>query len=79
MSLNQASVVYEAPLVMPRHFFQTAMAVGSLLRTLLFDTRPTDPLTYAAVIGTVLALATAASLAPGVRAMRIDPMTALRN
>jgi len=56
-----------------------AMAAGSLLKTLLFDTRPTDPLTYAAVIGGVLALSAGASIVPAVRAMRVDPMTALRN
>jgi len=55
-----------------------AMAAGSLLRTLLFDTRTTDPLTYAAVIGGVLALAIGASIVPALRAMRVDPITALR-
>jgi putative ABC transport system permease protein len=57
----------------------TAMAAGSVLRTMLFDTRMTDPLTYATVVSAVLALATAASLVPAVRAMRVDPMSALRN
>ena len=56
----------------------TAMAAGSLLRSLLFDTRTTDPLTYATVVGAVLALATAASLVPAIRAMRVDPIAALR-
>jgi putative ABC transport system permease protein len=55
-----------------------AMTAGSLLRTLLFDTRATDPLTYAVVIGGVLALAIAASVVPARRAMRVDPMIALR-
>ena len=49
------------------------------LRTLLFDTRTTDPLTYAAVVGGVLALATVASLVPAVHTMRVDPIAALRN
>lgn len=57
----------------------TAMAAGSLVRALLFDTRTTDPLTHATVVGGVLALATAASLVPAVRAMRVDSITALRN
>jgi ABC-type antimicrobial peptide transport system permease subunit len=56
-----------------------AMAAGSLLRGLLFDTRTTDPLTYAAVIAGVLALAAGASLVPAIRATRVDPITALRN
>jgi ABC-type antimicrobial peptide transport system permease subunit len=56
-----------------------AMAAGSLLRTLLFDTRPTDPLTYVIVVAGVIALAAAAGVVPAVRAMRVDPLTALRN
>jgi ABC-type antimicrobial peptide transport system permease subunit len=55
-----------------------AMAAGSLLRTLLFDTRMTDPLTYAAVMAGVFAMAIAASIVPAVRAMRVDPIAALR-
>jgi putative ABC transport system permease protein len=55
-----------------------AMACGSLLRTLLFNTRATDPWTYAAVMACVAALAAGASIVPAMRAMRIDPMTALR-
>jgi ABC-type lipoprotein release transport system permease subunit len=55
------------------------MAGGSLLRGFLFDTRTTDPLTYAAVTAGVLGLAAVASLVPAVRAMRVDPITALRN
>jgi putative ABC transport system permease protein len=57
----------------------TAMAAGSLLRTLLFDTRSTDPLTYVIVVAGVLALAAAAGVVPAVRAMRVDPLVALRN
>ena len=56
----------------------TTMAAGSLLTALLFDTRTTDPLTYAVVIGGVLALAVAASFVPALRAMRVDPIIALR-
>jgi len=55
-----------------------AMASGSLLRALLFDTQPTDPATFAAVGITVLALASAASAVPALRATRVDPLTALR-
>ena len=56
-----------------------AMAGGSLLRTMLYDTRTTDPLTYVAVTALVLAVAVAASLVPATRAMSVDPMSALRN
>jgi putative ABC transport system permease protein len=55
-----------------------AMASGSLLRALLFDTQPTDPATFAAVGITVLALASAASAVPALRATRVNPITALR-
>ena len=56
-----------------------AMAGGSLLRTMLFETRTSDPLTYALVTVLVLAVAVAASVVPARRAMTIDPMSALRN
>jgi putative ABC transport system permease protein len=55
-----------------------ALAAGPLLKSLLFETRTTDPVTYAAVFCMVMLLAFAASLAPARRAMRVDPMTALR-
>jgi ABC-type lipoprotein release transport system permease subunit len=40
---------------------------------------PTDPLTFLCVIGVLSAVAVAATLAPGLRAIRVDPMTALRS
>jgi len=55
-----------------------AMAGGSLLRSFLFETPTTDPATYAAVFGGVLAMAVLASVVPAIRAMRVDPLTALR-
>ena len=49
-----------------------------LMRDLLFEISPTDPVTFAAV-AVLLVLATgAASAIPARRATRIDPMTALR-
>jgi putative ABC transport system permease protein len=56
-----------------------SVAAGPLIRGLLFDTRTTDPLTYAMVIATVVVLTLGASIAPARRAMRVDPMIALRN
>jgi ABC-type antimicrobial peptide transport system permease subunit len=56
-----------------------ALAVTRLLTGLLFQVRPTDPITF---IGTALALVVAAAcatLVPAVRAVRTDPAHALRS
>jgi putative ABC transport system permease protein len=47
-------------------------------RTLLYEVSPTDPLTLAAVTLVLLATALVACLVPALRAMRIDPVAALR-
>lgn len=54
------------------------LAAGPMLKGLLFDTRPSDPGTYAIVVGALIALTVAASIVPARRAMRVDPMIALR-
>ncbi len=48
------------------------------LATLLFDIKPVDFLTYAAMAALLLATALAACYLPGRRVMRIDPAVALR-
>jgi putative ABC transport system permease protein len=48
------------------------------IASLLFGVKPTDALTYAAVALALLAVTAAASLVPARRAMRVDPMIALR-
>ena len=58
--------------------FAGATAVTRLLTSMLFGVKPGDPATYAAVIGIVLAAALLASYIPARRAMRVDPMVALR-
>lgn len=58
-----------------------ALATGlrGSLHTLLFGITPNDPASFLAVPGVLLAVALVASLGPARRAMRVDPMTTLRN
>ena len=56
-----------------------ALAAGRLLATQLFEVRPTDPPTYAAVAFVLLATGMLACAIPAMRAMRVDPLVALRN
>ena len=55
-----------------------AFALTRYLRTLLFNVSPTDWLTFTAVPLILFAVALAASYFPARRAMRVDPMQALR-
>ncbi|MFZ0962591.1 MAG: ABC transporter permease [Terriglobia bacterium] len=55
-----------------------ALAVARLLRGMLFGIRPTDPFTLAAVVAVLLGVALGASVIPGRRATKVDPMVALR-
>ena len=55
-----------------------AVALTRLLRALLFDVSPTDPLTFAAVAVALAAVALMATLLPARRAARVDPLPALR-
>ena len=56
-----------------------AFAVTRVLQKSLFEVTPTDPATLVAVSGVLLLVALIAGLAPTHRAIRIDPMTALRS
>jgi putative ABC transport system permease protein len=55
-----------------------AFALTRLLQTLLFEISPTDPATLAAVCVGVLAVAVLSAILPARRAMRVDPLVALR-
>ncbi len=55
-----------------------AVAVGRLLGTLLFGLTPSDPVTIAAALASLLAAGGLAAFLPARRAARIDPMEALR-
>jgi predicted permease len=55
-----------------------ALAAGRWIAPLLFNVSPRDPFVFAMVTITLLAVAVLASLAPAVRAARVDPVVALR-
>ena len=54
-------------------------ATRPLAMFLVSDLRPTDPPTFLGVIAVLSAVAVAATLGPALRAIRVDPMIALRN
>jgi ABC-type antimicrobial peptide transport system permease subunit len=56
-----------------------ALGVTRVLSKLLFGVTPTDPVTFLSVIVLLLAVASAASYIPARRAMKIDPILALRD
>jgi len=56
----------------------TSIALTRLLSTYLFDTKPTDPITFLAVGVLFLLAGAVACLGPAWRATRVDPMLALR-
>jgi len=56
-----------------------ALAIGRLIASQLFEVKPTDPTTYAAVAITLLATGLLSCAIPAFRATRVDPLVALRN
>jgi len=55
-----------------------ALALTRFMRSLLFEVRSADPLTFVAIASLLALVALAACYIPARRAMRVDPMTALR-
>jgi putative ABC transport system permease protein len=56
-----------------------AVAVTTLLQSLLFGVTPVDPVAYGAAAAVLAAIAAAACAIPALRATRVDPLTALRD
>jgi predicted permease len=55
-----------------------ALASARVMQKLVFGVSPSDPLTLAAVAGTLAVVAIMATLVPAYRASRVDPLTVLR-
>lgn len=56
-----------------------ALATARLLQSFLWGVTPADPLTFATVIATLLAVAAAASIVPALTVLRLDPAVSLRS
>jgi ABC-type antimicrobial peptide transport system permease subunit len=56
-----------------------ALVLTRFLQTQLFNVKPTDPGTIAAVVGFITLVAAAACYLPASRATRVDPMVVLRD
>jgi putative ABC transport system permease protein len=55
-----------------------ALTLGRVMSNLIYQVRPSDPLTFLAVAAVLALVAFLASVIPAYRAARIDPMKALR-
>ena len=55
-----------------------ALAATRVMRTLLYETSPTDPVTFAVVVLLLASIALLACIVPALRATRTDPLIALR-
>jgi ABC-type antimicrobial peptide transport system permease subunit len=55
-----------------------ALGASALLESVLFEASPRDPVVFIAVLVTIFGAALLASLVPAARAMRVDPVVALR-
>ena len=56
-----------------------AFAVTRFMASMLFNVKPSDPATFAAVATLLIVVALAACCVPALRAVRVDPLVALRS
>jgi putative ABC transport system permease protein len=56
-----------------------AAILGQSLQAMLYSVKPRDPLTFAMVAALLVIVAAAGSYVPALRAMRVDPLAALRH
>jgi ABC-type antimicrobial peptide transport system permease subunit len=56
-----------------------ALGLSRVLQTLLFEVKPTDPMTFAAIPLILVSAALFACWLPARRAAKVDPMEALRH
>ena len=57
--------------------FGVAFGLGGLMRDVIFEVRPTDPVTYLASAGVLLAAILLATILPARRAARLSPAVVL--
>ena len=57
----------------------SAVAITTVMQSLLFGVDPVDPATYVAASATLAIIALAACAIPAMRATRVDPLVALRD
>lgn len=55
-----------------------SLSMGRLVASLVFEVKPSDPLTFLAVVGLLGLIALLACVFPAYRASKVDPMVALR-
>jgi ABC-type antimicrobial peptide transport system permease subunit len=55
-----------------------ALVLGKALTSLVFEVRPSDPMTLVSVTVVLTLVALVATLVPGLRATRVTPLVALR-